>query len=73
MSKVELEKLKRDFDRLDSNGDGLLSASEIINFMVDSDATFIGTKDGDWAKTEQTLIGNGCTDTWILKNRQNRI
>ena len=44
------EKLREDFDKIDKNGDGLLSAKELIEYIF-------GEMDGDTTTVEQTLFG----------------
>ena len=43
-------KLREEFDKIDKNGDGKLSAKELIKYIF-------GEMDGDTTAAEQTLFG----------------
>ena len=55
-------KLREEFDKIDKNGDGKLSAKELIKYIF-------GDMDGDTTAAEQTLFGWTLTSTTLgIKN-----
>ena len=59
MSEARLASLKKDFKTLDSDGDGKLSTTEIVNFMILSDPSFMDdiNDTGGRASAEKRLRG----------------